>query len=42
MLEELRPSRYRVIVGQEDAERLDLSAGMPADMLVWLARARRL
>ncbi len=41
-LEELRPSRYRVIVGQEDAARLNLSAGEPADMLAWLARARRL
>ncbi|MPY98990.1 MAG: methyltransferase domain-containing protein [Actinophytocola sp.] len=42
VLEDLRPSRYRVIVGQEDAARLNLSAGMPADMLAWLARARRL
>lgn len=41
-LEELRPSRYRVIVGHEDAARLDLSAGKPADMLAWLARARRI
>lgn len=41
-LEELRPSRYRVIVGQDDAARLNLSADMPADMLAWLARARRL
>lgn len=42
VLEELRPSRFRAIVGQEDAARLNLSAGMPADMLAWLARARRL
>lgn len=41
-LEELRPSRYRVIVGYEDAARLDLPAGEPADMLAWLARARRI
>jgi len=41
-LEELRPSRYRVIVGREDAARLDLSAGKPADTLAWLARARRI
>lgn len=40
-LQELRPSRYRVIVGQEDGARLNLPAGRPADMLAWLARARR-
>jgi SAM-dependent methyltransferase len=41
-LEELRPSRYRVIPGAEDAQRLGLEAGAPADMAAWLARVRRL
>lgn len=40
-LEDLRPDRYRVIVGEEDGARLDLEAGKPADMIAWLARARR-
>lgn len=41
VLEDLRPSSYRVIVGQEDGERLGLPAGEPADMIAWLARVRR-
>ncbi|MEU3269998.1 class I SAM-dependent methyltransferase [Saccharomonospora sp. NPDC006951] len=41
-LEELRPSTYRVIVGEQDARRLGLAEGEPADMAAWLARARRL
>lgn len=41
VLEDLRPSRYRVIVGPEDGARLDLPAGRPADMIAWLARARK-
>ncbi|MQA13432.1 MAG: methyltransferase domain-containing protein [Pseudonocardiaceae bacterium] len=40
-LEELQPSRYRVIVGAEDGARLDLQVGAPADVIAWLARARR-
>lgn len=41
VLEDLRPSRYRVIVGPEDGPRLGLPVGRPADMVAWLARARR-
>lgn len=41
-LEDLQPSRYRVIVGAEDGARLDLQVGAPADVIAWLARARRI
>ncbi|WP_228713828.1 class I SAM-dependent methyltransferase [Prauserella endophytica] len=41
VLEDLRPDRYRVVVGAEDAGRLGLAAGEPADMAAWLARVRR-
>ncbi len=41
-LEELQPSRYRVIVGAEDGARLDHQVGAPADVIAWLARARRI
>lgn len=41
-LEDLRPSRYRAVVGAEDAARLNLPADEPADMLAWLARVRRI
>ncbi|HEX6356362.1 class I SAM-dependent methyltransferase [Actinophytocola sp.] len=41
VLEDLRPSSYRVIVGPEDGDRLNLTAGQPADMTAWLARARK-
>lgn len=41
VLEDLRPSRYRAIVGPEDGRRLNLPAGRPADMIAWLARVRR-
>lgn len=40
-VEELRPSRYRGIVGAEDAERLRLPVGEAADVAAWLARIRR-
>lgn len=41
VLEDLRPSSYRVVVGPEDGERLNLPAGEQADMIAWLARVRR-
>jgi hypothetical protein len=41
VLEDLRPSSYRAIVGAEDGHRLNLPAGQKADMTAWLARARR-
>ncbi|ASR36090.1 SAM-dependent methyltransferase [Prauserella marina] len=41
-LENLRPSTYRVVVGEQDARRLGLAEGTTADMAAWLARARRL
>lgn len=41
-MESLQQSRYRGVVGAEDAERLGLEAGEPADTAAWLARARRL
>jgi hypothetical protein len=41
VLEDLRPSSYRVIISPEDSTRLNLPAGQPADMNAWLARARR-
>jgi SAM-dependent methyltransferase len=41
MLESLEPSRYRVMVNAEHAERLELEPNAPADMPAWLARARR-
>ncbi|HYZ00272.1 MAG TPA: class I SAM-dependent methyltransferase [Candidatus Binatia bacterium] len=40
-LESLEPSRYRVMVSAEHAERLELEPHRPADMPAWLARARR-
>ncbi len=40
-LEDLRPSRYRVVVGRDDGRRLNLPAGQKADMIAWLARVRR-
>lgn len=40
-LESLEPSRYRVMVSAEHAERLGLEPNAPADMPAWLARARR-
>jgi SAM-dependent methyltransferase len=40
-LEDLCPSQYRVIVNSDNAARLGLPAGEPADMPAWLARARR-
>jgi SAM-dependent methyltransferase len=40
-LEDLRPSRYRVIIDPDAGPRLGLEVGAPADMLAWLARARR-
>jgi SAM-dependent methyltransferase len=41
-LADLRPSRYRVKVGADDADRLGLDKEKPADMAAWLARARRI
>lgn len=41
VLEDLQPSRYRVIVGQDDGARLNLPVGRSADMMAWLARARK-
>lgn len=41
-LEDLRRSRYRGVVDAEQSVRLSLPAGEPADMLAWLARARRI
>lgn len=41
VLEDLRPSRYRVVVGPEDGHRLNLPVGRKADMIAWLARVRR-
>jgi SAM-dependent methyltransferase len=40
-LESLEPSRYRVMVGADHAERLGLEPNAPANMPAWLARARR-
>lgn len=40
-LERLAPSRYRVMLGAAEAAELGLPAGH-ADMVAWLARARRL
>lgn len=40
-LEELRPSSYRVIVPPNVDQRLGLTVGEPADIIAWLARARR-
>jgi SAM-dependent methyltransferase len=42
VLEDLQPSRYRVIVDPDAGRRLGLEAGAPADMLAWLARVRRI
>jgi SAM-dependent methyltransferase len=41
-LESLEPSRYRVMVDADHAERLGLEPNQQADMPAWLARARRL
>lgn len=41
-LDDLQPSTYRVIVGAEDAARLDRQVGSRAEMAAWLARARRI
>ena len=41
VMEDLRPSSYRVVVGPEDGHRLDLPIGRQADMIAWLARVRR-
>jgi SAM-dependent methyltransferase len=41
-LEDLRPSRYRVMVDEHNGARLGLPAGAPTDLIAWLARARRL
>ncbi|GDY33029.1 class I SAM-dependent methyltransferase [Gandjariella thermophila] len=42
-LDDLRPSRYRAVVfDPEDAAYLRVEVGAHADMLAWLARARRL
>ncbi|MEU6642931.1 class I SAM-dependent methyltransferase [Saccharomonospora sp. NPDC046836] len=41
VLESLKPSRYRVLIGADDAPRLGLPAGEHADMAAWLARVRR-
>jgi len=41
VLEDLRPSSYRVVVGPEDGPRLNLPVGEQADMIAWLARVRR-
>lgn len=40
-LEELRPSTYRVMVPPYVDPRLGLEIGKPADIIAWLARARR-
>jgi SAM-dependent methyltransferase len=40
-LEDLRPTRYRVRVGESDAAHSGLPAGELADIPAWLARARR-
>jgi len=40
VLEDLRPSRYRVVIGPQDGAQLNRPAGK-ADMPGWLARARR-
>jgi hypothetical protein len=40
-LEEVEPSRYRAIPNDEDRANLGLPATGPADLLAWLARARR-
>lgn len=37
VLEDLRPSSYRVIVGPDDGPRLNLPTGQQADMIAWLA-----
>lgn len=41
-LEDLRPSRYRAVVGPHDGHRLNLPVGRKADMIAWLARVRRI
>jgi SAM-dependent methyltransferase len=41
VLEDLRPSSYRVVIGPEDGHRLNLPVGRQADMIAWLARVRR-
>ena len=41
-LTELRPSRYRVMIDEEAGAGLGLPAGEPADMIAWLATARRI
>jgi SAM-dependent methyltransferase len=41
-LEDLRSSRYRVMIDEGSGVELGLPAGRPADMVAWLARARRL
>src|SRR5882757_7965053 len=41
VLEEVTPSRYRAIPSDEDRANLGLPATGPADLLAWLARARR-
>lgn len=41
-LEQLRPSRYRVMIDEEAGASLGLPAGEPADMIAWLATARRI
>lgn len=41
-LEDLRPSRYRAMVGPEDGAKLGLPVGKSADITAWLARARRI
>lgn len=40
-LEDLRPSRYRVLVGADNAAHLGLRAGELADLPAWLARVQR-
>jgi SAM-dependent methyltransferase len=40
-LEELRPSRYRVLVDADNAARSGLPAGQLADLPAWLARIHR-
>ena len=41
VLESVEPSRYRGLVGPADRARFGLPTDGPADLLAWLARARR-
>ena len=41
-LQHLQPSRYRVMIDEEAGASLGLPAGEPADMIAWLATARRI